>query len=92
MRLLNLNDAPRDPFERIMWLTGVMKQAKKELDAAFAEAYYDLRLEGRLLDAIAMHVHSRNTILRWTRNENRRRGQAVRWRDGLDPTSTAYDG
>jgi hypothetical protein len=37
--ILNLDAAPADPIERIMWLSGVMEQAKAELDAAFAEAY-----------------------------------------------------
>lgn len=88
--LLNLDDAPRDPVARIMWLSGVKEQAAKELNQAFAEAYFEARLQQRLDTAVAAGPYARKRVLAFTRAENQRRGRTVRWGDGADPTSTAY--
>lgn len=90
--LLNLSDAPADPIERILWLSGVKEQAAKELDEAFASAYFDARLQRRLDIAISAGPHARKRVLAYTRQENQKRGRTVRWGDGADPTSTAYSG
>lgn len=90
--LLNLNDAPEDPIERIMWLTGVKEQATAELDAAFGAAYFAARLEHRLDTAIKAGPFARKRVLAYTRKENQKRGRTIRWGDGADPTSTAYSG
>jgi hypothetical protein len=90
--ILNLDAAPADPIERIMWLSGVMEQAKAELDAAFAEAYFEARFQGNLETAIKAGPYARKRVLAYTRQENQRRGRVVRWGDGADPTSTAYSG
>jgi hypothetical protein len=90
MPLLNLAAAPTDPIERIMWLSGVMKRAKVELDAELAKAYFDARLERRLDDAISAGPYARKRVLAMTRKENQARGRMVRWRDGADPSSSAY--
>jgi len=90
--LLNLADAPTDPIERLMWLSGVKEQAAKELDDAFAIAYFEARLQRRLDSAIAAGPYARKRVLRYTRQENQKRGRTVRWQDGADPTSTAYSG
>jgi hypothetical protein len=92
MPLLNLSDAPDDPIERVMYLSGVMEQVRKELDAAFAEAYFEARLQHRLESAIAAGPYAKKRVLAYTRRENQRRGRIIRWGDGLDATSTAYRG
>lgn len=92
MTILNLTDAPTDPVERIMWLSGVKEKALAELDTEFATAYFNARLERRLDSAIDAGPYARKRVLAMTRHENARRGRPVRWGDGADPTSTAYSG
>lgn len=90
--ILNLTDAPTDPIEKIMYLSGVKEQVTKELDQAFAEAYFDARLQHRLDAALKAGPYALKRVLRYTRQENQRRGRLVRWGDGLDSTSSAYKG
>lgn len=88
--ILNLKDAPNDPVERIAWLAGVHKAVESELDAEHQVAYYRARLQGQFQAALSVGGHGRERALRWTRRENRERGQAIRWGDGLDRSSTNY--
>lgn len=88
--ILNLADAPRDPLERVMWLSGVNEAVRHELVEAFGGAYFEARLHGQLEAAITAGPHGRKRVLAFTRAENERRGRTVRWGDGADPTSTAY--
>lgn len=90
--ILNLDEAPKDPIERVLWLSGVNEQVRKELDDAFAEAYFEARLQRRLDSALAAGPYAKKRVLAYTRHENQRRGRTVRWGDGLDSTSTAYSG
>lgn len=90
--ILNLDDAPREPIERLMWLSGVMEQVTTELNTEFGRAYYEARLQKQFPQALALGLHSRKRALAFTRGENERRGRTVRWQDGYDPTSTAYSG
>lgn len=90
--LLNLDAAPRDPIERLLWLTGVKERAAEELDDALGRAYFEARLERRLDSAIAAGPYAKKRVLALTRRENARRGRPVRWGDGVDPTSSAYSG
>jgi hypothetical protein len=90
--MLNLDDAPEAPIERLLWLSGVMEAVKAELDAEFAEAYYEARLEGVFDTATGLGLHSKKRALAFTRAENERRGRTIRWNDGVDPTSTAFTG
>jgi len=90
--LLNLDDAPKDPIERLMWLSGVHDQVRAELDEEFGKAYYEARLQQRLDAAISAGPYAKKRVLAYTRHENEKRGRAVRWGDGADPTSTAYSG
>lgn len=92
MSLLNLDSAPSDPIERIMWLSGVKEQAAAELAEAFADAYFTARLQRRLEAAVKAGPYARKRVLALTRRENQRRGRTIRWGDGADPTSTAYSG
>jgi len=88
--LLDTTTAPEDPIERLLWLSGVNAQVRRELEVLYADAYFDARLTGRLDAACNLRQHSRRRILAFTRAANQRRGRAVRWQDGADPTSTAY--
>lgn len=90
--ILNLNDAPEDAIERLLWLSGVKEQAQKELDEAFQQAYYEARLTERFDTALRLRLHSKKRALQMTRRENNSRGRSLRWGDGLDPMSSAYSG
>lgn len=94
MGILNFENAPTEPIERVMWLSGVAEAVAAEMDAAWSEAYFNARLRGRAqLDAaISAGPHSRKRVLAYTRAENERRARIIRWGDGADPTSTAYSG
>lgn len=92
MALMDLGSAPREPLARLLWLSGVQAQVDEELEAAWARAYYDARLEEKMVEAMSLGLHGKRRALGYTRAENERRGRAVRWNDGLDPTSTGYVG
>ena len=92
MTILNLRDAPRDAVERIIWLDGVMEQVRLELDDAYAEAYFEARIQRRFEDALRAGRASKKRALAWTRRRNEQTGRTVRWGDRQDPTSTAYSG
>lgn len=79
---MNLDEAPDDALQRLMYLSGVAEQARAELDQAYAEAYYQVRLERRLDAALDLELHATRRVLAMTRAENERRGRAVRWGDG----------
>lgn len=82
MSILDLSDKPDDAIEAIIWLSGVMEQAREELDEALAEAYYEARLTGRLEYALGLKRHSRKRVLAYTRRVNNARGRGLRWGDG----------
>lgn len=92
MSILNLDPAPHDPIERIMWLSGVADAVAAEMDEAWGEVYFNARMQHRLDAAISAGPHSRKRVLAYTRAENEKRARLVRWGDGADPTSTAYKG
>jgi hypothetical protein len=79
--LLNLDDAPADPIERLLWLSGVDRRVRTELEAEFQRLYFELRVEGRLGPALDLRLHSSKRVLAWTRHENEARGRLVRWGD-----------
>jgi hypothetical protein len=89
--MLSLDAAPEDPIERLLWLSGAAEQARSEIEDAFARAYFEARLSGRLDAAVGLGLHSKSTVLRLTRRENNASQRMVRWNDGADPTSSAYD-
>jgi hypothetical protein len=91
--ILNLDGLPHDPIEQIMWLKGVKAAVARELDEAYAEAYFNARLTGRFDSALRVGVHGKKKALALTRAANNRRARQVRWGDGIDPTSrTSYRG
>lgn len=80
-KLLDLSDLPHDALERLLWLSGVMEQVKKELDPEWQRAYYDARLQQRLDAAEGLGLHSHKRVMQYTRAENNSRGRTVRWGD-----------
>jgi len=81
--ILNIDEAPTDPIERLVWLGGVQTQVRRELNAALQEAYFWARFTGRLDEATALDLHSQRRIMAWTRAENEVRGRMIRWNDSL---------
>lgn len=92
VHLLDLSTAPTDPVERVFWLDGVLAKVKDELADELADAYFQARLEGRFDAALRVGRTSRTKALKMTRRKNEQSGRSIRWSDGVDPTSTAYDG
>lgn len=90
--ILDLSRAPSDPVERVAYLDTVIAKAREEVDAALAQAYFEARLEGRLLTAVQYGRASMKRALMLTRRINNAQGRAVRWNDGLDSTSSRYAG
>lgn len=78
-KILNLEDAPDDPIERLIWLGGVAEQVRRELDPQFQQAYFWARFTGRFSEALSLGLHSRKRVMAWTRAENEQRGRMVRW-------------
>jgi hypothetical protein len=79
--LLDLSEAPDEPLRRLVWLSGVKYKVQQELEAEYQRVYFNLRLEGRIDDAVDFAEHSYKRIMRFTRNENEARGRQVRWGD-----------
>lgn len=90
--ILDLSRVPSDPVERIFYLDTVLAKAREEVDDALAHAYFEARLEGRMHAAVRVGRASMKRALMLTRRINSAQGRAVRWNDGLDPTSTRYTG
>lgn len=80
--ILNLDQAPSETLERLLWLSGVAEEAKTELEAEFQQVYFNARLERRLDAALELGLHRPARVLAWTRAENEKRGRSVRWGDG----------
>lgn len=91
-RILNLEEAPSDPLQRLLWLSGVKQAAQRELEEAYAEAYFEARISGRFDAALSLGLHGKKRALAWTRRVNNARARMVRWGDGIDRTSSAYKG
>jgi len=79
--ILNLDDAPTDALQRLVWLNGVLEQVYRELDPAWQTAYFDARFTGRLDQAEQLGFHSHKRIMAYTRAENEKRGRQIRWGD-----------
>jgi len=73
---------PRDPVERLVWLSGAKEAFDAQVNAQWQTAYYEARLTGRFAAALGLRLHSRKRALAWTRAENERRGRATHWGDG----------
>lgn len=83
-RLLDLEGAPSDPIERLIWLSGVKEAVDAEMAEHWSEAYFWARFTNRLDAALDLHLHSRKRVMAFTRRHNERvTGRQVRWNDGL---------
>lgn len=83
MLTLDFSDAPKDPIERLVWLSGVQAAVDRDLNAEYQRTYYDARQTGRFDTALRLRFHSRKKALAFTRAENERRGRGWKWGDGL---------
>jgi hypothetical protein len=82
MLTMDFSEAPTDPIERIVWLSGVQEVVDRELNAAFQKAYFEARQTGRLDAALRLGYHSHKKVMGYTRHENERRGRMLKWGDG----------
>jgi hypothetical protein len=81
-QILDFSAAPAHPIERLMWLSGVMAEAKEELNAEYQRTYFEARSQGMMPVAVDLKIHSRKTAYAMTRHENDARGRVVRrWED-----------
>jgi hypothetical protein len=92
MSILNLSDAPSDPLERLLWLSGVKQAVATELDDAYAKAYAEARMNRRFDAALSLKLHGKKRALALTRRWNNSQARMIRWGDGIDKTSSAFDG
>lgn len=86
--ILDMSEAPKDPVQRLIWMTGVKQQVQDEIDMECESIYTRLRMEGRFDVVLAVGLHAKGRALALTRRANRAR--QIRWDDGLDPTSSQY--
>lgn len=79
--IVDFSEAPSDPIERIVWLSGVQEIVDRELHAAYQKSYFEARQTGRLDSALGLRIHSHKRIMAFTRAENERTGRQWRWGD-----------
>lgn len=83
MGLIDFSSAPTDPIERLVWLGGIDRALRAEVESEWQRSYFEARLEGRFDAALGLNLHSKKRALAWTRRENESCGRVVaRWRDG----------
>lgn len=92
MTYLHLGDLPRDPLSRLVRIDEVRREVLAELDGAFADAYYDARIQGLFEAALTFNFHGKYRALKMTRKVNNARHRMIRWNDQLDPSSSQYTG
>jgi hypothetical protein len=80
---IDFTDAPHDPLERLLWLSGAKAAFDAQVSSEWQAAYFDARLTGRFGPALDLNLHSRKRALAFTRAENERRGRPMRWGDGF---------
>jgi hypothetical protein len=79
---IDLTDPPRDPIERLVWLSGARDAFDNHITPMWQRAYFEARQTGRLDAALALGYHSRKRIMAYTRAENERTGRLWHWGDG----------
>lgn len=79
---IDLNDAPKDPIERLVWLSGAQEAFDNQIEPMWRKAYFQARQTGRLDAALNLGFHSRKKIMSFTRAENERTGRQWKWGDG----------
>lgn len=80
--IVDFSEAPHDPIERLLWLSGAKAAFDAKATALWQETYFQARLTGRFQSALDLGLHSRKRALAFTRSENERRGRPMRWGDG----------
>ena len=80
---IDLEDMPKDPIERLVWLSGAQEAFDELISPLWQRAYYEARMTGRLDTAIQMHHHPKKKVVAYTRAENEANGRAIRWGDGI---------
>jgi hypothetical protein len=80
---IDFSEAPHDPVERLLWLSGAKEAFDAQVATMWQTAYFEARLSGRFAAALDLHLHSRKRALAFTRAENERRGRPMRWGDGF---------
>jgi hypothetical protein len=88
----NMDNPPDDAVTRLAWLADRRSTFMALIEQEFQQTYFEARLTGRLDAAVSLGLHSRNSILKRTRNENEARGRMMRWGDNADKTSSAFKG
>lgn len=81
--LIDFSKAPKDPLERLVWLSGSREVFERQVNDMWQDAYFEARLTGRFDSALRLKLHSRKRALAFTRAENERRGRPMRWGDGF---------
>jgi hypothetical protein len=79
---IDLTDPPKDPIERLVWLSGARDAFDQIVTPMWQRAYFEARQTGRLDAALDLNLHSRKKIMQFTRAENERTGRMWRWNDG----------
>lgn len=79
---IDFTEAPEDPIERLMWLSGARASFEAQVNAQWQRAYFEARQQGRFDSALDLGYHSEKRALAWTRAENEARGRMMRWGDG----------
>lgn len=90
--MVDLSRKPADPILAIQWLSLVQEQVNSEIEQAFAEAYFDARLRGQFDQALESGPYGKKRALAMTRRVNNSRARMIRWGDGVDASSSNYDG
>lgn len=79
---IDFSEAPHDPLELLVWLSGAQDAFDTQVNAMWQRAYYEARLSGRFQAALDLRLHSQKKALAFTRHENERRGRGLKWGDG----------
>ena len=79
---IDLTDPPKDPIERLVWLSGARDAFDAAVTPMWQKAYFEARQTGRLDAALGLRYHSLKKIMAFTRAENERLGRQWRWGDG----------
>jgi len=80
---IDFSEAPHDPIERLLWLSGAREAFDAQVNAMWQSAYFEARLTGRFQAALDLRLHSKKKALAFTRSANEGRGRAMRWGDGF---------
>lgn len=78
---IDFSEAPKDPIERLLWLSGARDSFDDQITPMWQRAYFEARQTGRLDAALGLGLHSHKRVMAYTRAENERTGRQWRWGD-----------